>query len=125
MNGAKIIEAISALNAHRSDLSGAFEAIARRSMTTGKSAAEIIKGSAYKQRARRDKKRSYNADDRARIYERDGGICFHCGGQFDLSEGDIDHIIPWSKGGKTNDLNGVFSCAHHNRSKGAKLYCAA
>ena len=37
-----------------------------------------------------------------------------------LDDVDADHIIPWSKGGKTTEDNCQVFCKHHNRSKGRR-----
>ncbi|MCD8307010.1 MAG: DUF262 domain-containing protein [Clostridia bacterium] len=57
-------------------------------------------------------------------YERQGGICPFCAKEgrmtrFTLSEMEADHIIPWSKGGRTSADNCQLLCRNHNRRKGA------
>lgn len=55
---------------------------------------------------------------RIRIYQRDNSTCQYCGamqGPFEL-----DHIIPWSKGGRHKMRNLKVACQPCNRSKGAK-----
>jgi len=60
------------------------------------------------------------------IWERDGGKCMYkmpdgkiCGAQKDLH---FDHIIPWSKGGSSNDLRNIqLLCGKHNLSKSNKI----
>lgn len=37
---------------------------------------------------------------------------------FALGDMDADHIVPWSKGGKTDAANGQMLCVSCNRSKG-------
>ena len=34
-------------------------------------------------------------------YEEQGGVCPHCHKHFDITEMEGDHIVPWSRGGKT------------------------
>lgn len=50
---------------------------------------------------------------------RDGFKCAYCGA--DREKLTIDHIIPKSKGGKTNFENCISSCKSCNHKKGAKL----
>lgn len=50
-------------------------------------------------------------------YERQKGICPKCGGHFDLSQMEADHITPWSKGGKTVSENCQMLCKDCNRRK--------
>ena len=51
------------------------------------------------------------------IYERQQGICKICGGHFDIKQMEADHIIPWSKGGKTTLDNCQMLCKTCNRRK--------
>lgn len=73
--------------------------------------------------------RQFDDDQRLEMYERQGGRCANgtkCktvgndDGQqvFDISQMDADHIVPWSKGGKTEADNGQMLCIGCNRSKG-------
>lgn len=52
---------------------------------------------------------------RARVYERDGHVCLHCGTTENLS---LDHIIPWSKGGPDTYENFQTLCRSCNARKG-------
>lgn len=45
------------------------------------------------------------------IWERDGGVCQYTGRKLAPSEGNIDHVVPRSRGGKTSWENCVL--AHH------------
>lgn len=55
-----------------------------------------------------------------RLYEQHGFFqCPYCLKQFPLSEATKDHVIPASRGGKTDDKNLVLSCAKCNAEKGA------
>lgn len=75
----------------------------------------------------KDEKRSFSEAERIRVYRNASGLCVMC-----LNEGksekealvpwnefDADHVLPHSKGGKTDLENSQLLCNHHNRSKGA------
>lgn len=70
----------------------------------------------------KDKTRAYRGGIRARIYDRDHGLCFHCGAVVPFHKMQVDHVIPHAKGGRTNETNGVCSCAPCNRRKSAKVW---
>jgi hypothetical protein len=55
---------------------------------------------------------------RRAVFERDGGRCVECRGNFDLQ---YDHVIPLSLGGATTLPNLQLLCADCNRRKGATL----
>ncbi|MGE0601611.1 MAG: HNH endonuclease family protein [Dehalococcoidia bacterium] len=63
--------------------------------------------------------RQFTEAQRREAYERQGGVCPRCGNRFALSEMEADHIIPWSKSGKTNAANCQMLCLDDNRRKGA------
>ena len=52
------------------------------------------------------------------VWQRDGGRCVDCGGDFDLQ---YDHVIPLSMGGATSAKNLQLLCGDCNRAKGAAL----
>lgn len=57
-----------------------------------------------------------------RVYEYQKHICPHCAKvgenkEYQFEEMEADHIIPWSKGGKTEESNCQMLCKHHNRVK--------
>jgi 5-methylcytosine-specific restriction endonuclease McrA len=54
---------------------------------------------------------------RLRIFERDDYECQWCGAKDGL---EIDHIVPISRGGSSDDDNLQVLCVPCNRSKGAK-----
>lgn len=54
---------------------------------------------------------------RRTIYRRDGNQCQYCGAKPGTAELSIDHVIPRSKGGKTEWENCVLSCVECNRKK--------
>lgn len=53
-------------------------------------------------------------------YERQQGICPHCGNHFELSQMEGDHITPWHAGGKTTAENCQMLCKDCNRRKSGK-----
>jgi hypothetical protein len=55
---------------------------------------------------------------RAEVLLRDGGRCRRCRRSINL---EIDHIVPVSKGGKTEESNLQILCRRCNRSKCKKL----
>jgi len=50
-------------------------------------------------------------------YEKQKGICPKCGNKFEFAKMQADHIVPWSKGGKTIQDNCQMLCATCNREK--------
>jgi len=74
--------------------------------------------------------RQFSDNDRRAAHERQHGLCangIHCltpGNSdgtkvFEIAEMEADHIIPWSKGGKTDAANCQMLCLEDNRRKGA------
>jgi 5-methylcytosine-specific restriction endonuclease McrA len=55
------------------------------------------------------------------IWERDGGICQYTGRKLAPHEGNIDHIVPRSRGGATSWENCVLSHREVNEKKAARL----
>jgi len=55
------------------------------------------------------------------IWERDGGVCQYTGRRLAPHEGNIDHIVPRSRGGATSWENCVLSHRDVNSKKGARL----
>jgi 5-methylcytosine-specific restriction endonuclease McrA len=69
----------------------------------------------------KDKKRLYRGKIRVEIARRDDWTCFYCGRRV-TGRYHIDHVVPHTLGGRTNEANGVFSCPHCNLSKGKKVW---
>ncbi len=65
--------------------------------------------------------RAFSDANKRTLFERQEGICNGCKKEFRLDEMEADHIIPWSKGGKTELNNGQMLCRQCNRSKGNKV----
>ena len=75
-----------------------------------------------------DPRRKFEANEVQAIIDRDGCRCAFkdaaTGAQCtetDIKKLEVDHIIPWSKGGRTTIANGQLLCEHHNRSKGNRV----
>uniref|UniRef100_UPI003AB516DB HNH endonuclease n=1 Tax=Rikenella microfusus TaxID=28139 RepID=UPI003AB516DB len=64
--------------------------------------------------------RAFDRKMKREAYERQGGICAHCGKHFELEEMEADHITPWKEGGRTVAENCQMLCRTCNRTKGAK-----
>ena len=68
----------------------------------------------------KDSKRNFDESQRQVIYRKDKGVCQICGKECDWNDWEADHIVPWSKGGKTEIENGQVLCPTCNAKKGAK-----
>ncbi len=55
---------------------------------------------------------------RKMVFSRDHHICAYCGGKFDDSHLELEHIIPVSQGGRTNWMNIITACVDCNDYKG-------
>ena len=64
--------------------------------------------------------RGFEKRDRQKAFEAQGHKCAICGKVFKFEEMHADHIIPWSKGGKTIPENCQMLCATCNLKKGAQ-----
>lgn len=61
--------------------------------------------------------RAFDDDQKAAAYERQGGVCAACGKNFEFKQMEGDHILPWSRGGKTTEDNCQMLCKACNRKK--------
>ena len=61
--------------------------------------------------------RQFDDDEKRSAYEAQNGICPVCGGHFEYEEMEGDHIVPWSKGGKTIPENLQMLCRRDNALK--------
>lgn len=52
------------------------------------------------------------------LWERDGGVCQYTGRRLQPGEGNIDHVIPRSRGGASSWENCVLACKRINQRKG-------
>ena len=64
--------------------------------------------------------RAFPEDIKLAVWEKQNHICPVCNKEFDLEFMEGDHIIPWSKGGRTVIENCQMLCRDCNRHKGAK-----
>lgn len=64
--------------------------------------------------------RAFGEDVREAKYAEQNGECPICHNHFDIDEMEADHIIPWSKGGKTILENCQMLCMKCNRTKSGK-----
>lgn len=58
---------------------------------------------------------------RKNLYEHYNYRCCYCGKKFSTQDLNLDHVIPKSRGGKTDWMNVVTSCIKCNLKKGNKL----
>lgn len=61
--------------------------------------------------------RVFDEKTKTKIYEKQKGKCPVCKKKYDIGEMEADHIIPWSKGGKTTPENCQMLCRLDNRTK--------
>jgi len=77
----------------------------------------------YPTLSRKDNQRGFTQIQKLAVFRRDKGICqlkLKCeGGKLTWDDWHCDHIIAWSKGGKTTVENGQVACSTCNLSKGA------
>ncbi len=66
----------------------------------------------------RDSRRYFTSEQRKKIYEKSLGYCAECGLSLSETNFHADHIVPYSKGGKTTLENGQAMCTRCNRKKG-------
>jgi hypothetical protein len=61
--------------------------------------------------------RTFDEKTKVKTYEKQKGICPACKKHFGIDEMEADHILPWSKGGKTTPDNCQMLCKMDNRTK--------
>lgn len=64
--------------------------------------------------------RAFPEKEKLAAFERQKGVCPVCGKTFTYGEMAGDHIVPWSKGGKTVPENLQMLCSFDNNAKGNK-----
>jgi len=68
-----------------------------------------------------DPSRAFSPPQRWAVYRRDGGKCQNCGKKVDENDYHVDHIKPYSKGGKTTLANAQLLCPSCNAKKKDKM----
>lgn len=61
--------------------------------------------------------RSFNPKQKQLAFNMQQGVCLHCKKTFTENEMHADHIVPWSKGGKTTQDNCQVLCEYCNKTK--------
>lgn len=64
--------------------------------------------------------RAFSDNQKREAFERQEGVCSICRKIFQIQEMEADHILPWSKGGKTEPSNCQMLCIEDNRTKSNK-----
>lgn len=64
--------------------------------------------------------RAFPKNIRIKVYNKQGGKCAICGKSYPEEFMEADHIIPWSKGGRTVEENCQMLCRECNRKKSNK-----
>lgn len=64
--------------------------------------------------------RAFDKRDKIEAYNRQEGVCPICRLYFEFDEMEGDHILPWSKGGRTDEDNCQMLCKDCNRKKADK-----
>ena len=64
--------------------------------------------------------RTFSNSDKDTMYHRQNGICPICHNHFEIQEMEADHVIPWSRGGRTELDNCQMLCKRCNREKSNK-----
>lgn len=65
----------------------------------------------------KDSQRNFDEAQRQVIFRRDRGFCQECGVRCEWNAWQADHIVPWSRGGKTIVSNGQVLCPSCNAAK--------
>ena len=64
--------------------------------------------------------RAFTESQKIKKYEEQGGVCAICGKKLDIDECEMDHKLPWSKGGLTTLDNLQLLCRECNSDKSDK-----
>jgi len=67
-----------------------------------------------------DPQREFTPEQRLTVFRKYNGICQKCGGEIKWDDFHADHVVPFSKGGKTTISNGQLLCAACNLAKATK-----
>jgi len=66
---------------------------------------------------KKDNRRVFDYYEKLAIWQKADGRCERCGRKTNFEEGEADHKIPYSRGGKTSIDNGQWLCRNCNRTK--------
>lgn len=72
----------------------------------------------------RDKQRLFSPEQRTQLRHQAHGRCEHkplIGRRCRQAGVEADHVIPWSRGGRTRLSNGQWLCRRHNRAKSNRI----
>lgn len=64
----------------------------------------------------RDPRRTFTPSQKKRLFEQANGCCTYCGDELG-PDWEADHVVPWSRGGRTTLDNGAAACHECNRLK--------
>lgn len=76
---------------------------------------DVIRLTRYEKLSEKDVKYT-----RENVYSHYGNFCGYCGKKFDTKDLNLDHVMPRSRGGKTNWSNMALSCIPCNSRKAAR-----
>ena len=62
---------------------------------------------------------SLSSAARRRIFDRDEGLCVHCGCALEYDDFHVDHLLSIARGGSDDEANLAASCPPCNLAKGA------
>lgn len=82
---------------------------------------EVKRASQHRRRVRQAMGPQHTAADELHIYALSGGMCIYCGKRTPWDRGQIEHIVPLSRGGNNGIGNLAWSCPSCNSSKKALL----
>lgn len=66
-------------------------------------------------------RKTFSPDERRAIYDREGGLCFHCGEALQIDGFHVDHLIPIAAGGGDEMDNLAASCPPCNLTKSDRI----
>lgn len=99
------------------DIRPPYRLMADEDVTAKKGIYAYVLGGEKKEDERLLSIRKFLERDKRSAYEKQNDICPKCGNHFDMKDMQADHIIPWSKGGRTIAENCQMLCAKCNREK--------
>ena len=97
------------------------ELMENEEITDKKGVYEYILSNEDEALAKKLSKREFSKSDQRTVYEKQDGICPHCGKKYTFNEMEGDHIMPWWRGGKTILTNLQMLCKKCNKGKGGKI----